>query len=1160
MKKRYMSLSKRIVAFLCCLMLLLCVFTPISVNAEAKKDIRRYSVLILDTSGSMDGTPMQKQKEAAIKFCESVLKTEGENKVALVELNSTASKVSDFIDDIDVLETKINNMRSYGGTNITHALNIAENLLDEIEDGDNIIKNVVLCTDGLPQSGKTSYTGPYTASDYTAYMYANVVYNTAAEMKNKCSLYTLGFFHSLNESYLTFARRFMKDLQNAGYYEVLDPNDLQFTFGDIAEDINNGGAKTFTYDNGYSAVCYYKDDYFKGDAYEYDPSLATMSLSFAMSAFGNGQESDYANKSSNARNLLNSIVGIDDDQIEVNDWYTVKPTTDSIGAIAGNKKIKDGDKEYTLIALAVRGGGYEREWASNFTIGKSGQHEGFDTAKSNVLEFLKSYISHKNITGPVKLWITGYSRAAATANLVSGAIDQGYKLGDSIEYSSSDVYAYCFEAPQGALKSEVDGKQSYYNIHNIINLNDPVPMVAPSALGFSRYGKDYYLPTKATMPNEYDEYLKKMLAVYQTMDNTSEYTVDNFQMKKIALQYILPGGESPIQDDLKNNYSQNVFLSQYITLISKEQLKNRNNYVSKYQDDIRYICKTYFGNDDAKTKKLTDTFIAQAKSNWPELLVYCLRPSPSLPGTDYNKKPTKIVAKWLLTAVKESGIEEYNESDVFEAGEKLADLLVSVAIAHPNYTTTAVLNGGGLGAAHYPELCFAWLASMDPNYTSAPNAKFPTGMYRIIRINCPVDIVIKDQNGTEVASIKDETPKDLGESGLISGINENGEKYVVVPADAEYQICITGREDGVVNYGISEYSPSEGDFTRIVNYFDINLGKGKTLNGIIPAYSDDELNGAANEGSSADYVLNDPNNNRIVASADYIGDDAVNAYYVVDVSLNNENAGIVVGGGISQYGSFTNLEAVENEGYVFKGWYDDKGNLLSTDKEYRLCVKKDVSLTAKFDQKVDSGNNSSSGNGGTTGGISDSGNSDSSSSSCDVMEKKSFEEINPIVILEKKEYVANGKEKKPNVTVKADGKELVSGKDYTVMYKNNVNVGTATVVVSGIGDYSGSIETKFTINPKKTSITKLYSKLKSLQLKWRKQSGDVSGYQIQYSTDKRFKKNVTKTKTIDADRTSYTIKGLKSKKKYYVRIRTYKIVDGKKYYSAWSGVKTCKTK
>lgn len=114
--------------------------------------------------------------------------------------------------------------------------------------------------------------------------------------------------------------------------------------------------------------------------------------------------------------------------------------------------------------------------------------------------------------------------------------------------------------------------------------------------------------------------------------------------------------------------------------------------------------------------------------------------------------------------------------------------------------------------------------------------------------------------------------------------------------------------------------------------------------------------------------------------------------------------------------------------------------------------------------------------------------------------------------------------------------------------------------LEGIGNYSGSIETKFTINPKKTLITKLYSKLKSLQLKWRKQSSDVSGYQIQYSTDKSFKKNVTKSKTIGADRTSCTIKGLKSKKKYYVRIRTYKIVDGKKYYSAWSGVKTCKTK
>lgn len=98
-----------------------------------------------------------------------------------------------------------------------------------------------------------------------------------------------------------------------------------------------------------------------------------------------------------------------------------------------------------------------------------------------------------------------------------------------------------------------------------------------------------------------------------------------------------------------------------------------------------------------------------------------------------------------------------------------------------------------------------------------------------------------------------------------------------------------------------------------------------------------------------------------------------------------------------------------------------------------------------------------------------------------------------------------------------------------------------------------------TVKPKKTSIKKLSKGKKKFTVTWAKVSG-VKGYQIQYSSDKKFKKNnksitVTKQKTTKA-----TVKKLKSKKKYYVRVRTYKMVNGKKIYSSWSKVKSVKTK
>ena len=95
--------------------------------------------------------------------------------------------------------------------------------------------------------------------------------------------------------------------------------------------------------------------------------------------------------------------------------------------------------------------------------------------------------------------------------------------------------------------------------------------------------------------------------------------------------------------------------------------------------------------------------------------------------------------------------------------------------------------------------------------------------------------------------------------------------------------------------------------------------------------------------------------------------------------------------------------------------------------------------------------------------------------------------------------------------------------------------------------------------PKSASIKKVKGAKKAILVTWKKVSG-VNGYEIQVATDKKFKKN-KKTVTIKKQKTTKTtVKKLKAKKKYYVRIRTYKIVNGKKVYSSWSKVKSVKTK
>lgn len=164
------------------------------------------------------------------------------------------------------------------------------------------------------------------------------------------------------------------------------------------------------------------------------------------------------------------------------------------------------------------------------------------------------------------------------------------------------------------------------------------------------------------------------------------------------------------------------------------------------------------------------------------------------------------------------------------------------------------------------------------------------------------------------------------------------------------------------------------------------------------------------------------------------------------------------------------------------------------------------------------------------------------------------------VTLSASSYVYNGKAKKPSVTVKDVNGSTISKDYYTVSYSNNKNVGKATVKITFKTKFNGSVSKTFKIVPKSTSLSKLTAKKKGFTVKWNKQKTQTTGYQIQYSTDKNFKKN-NKTVTVSKNSTtSKTISKLKAKKKYYVRIRTYKTVSGTKYYSSWSKAKSITTK
>lgn len=112
-------------------------------------------------------------------------------------------------------------------------------------------------------------------------------------------------------------------------------------------------------------------------------------------------------------------------------------------------------------------------------------------------------------------------------------------------------------------------------------------------------------------------------------------------------------------------------------------------------------------------------------------------------------------------------------------------------------------------------------------------------------------------------------------------------------------------------------------------------------------------------------------------------------------------------------------------------------------------------------------------------------------------------------------------------------------------------------ICDAIQEGSETIVPKLTV--KATSLSKPTAVKKGFTVKWKKGS-DVTGYEIQYAFNNKFTKSKKTVKVKKSGTTSKKISKLKSKKTYYVRIRTYKIFNGKKYCSIWSKPKSVKTK
>ena len=221
----------------------------------------------------------------------------------------------------------------------------------------------------------------------------------------------------------------------------------------------------------------YADEWFTAPADIFNRQMAKGSIGLTVSAFSNNEKSglevQYETYLGNA--------GFED----IHPFgYDIPRSADSFAGVIAHKRIG----EITLIAVAGRGSGYGKEWAGNLDLGYGIVHAGFERAAKILEDEMEAYLAKYPAEGPVRIWISGFSRSAAVGNIAAS---------DWISSGRFDaVYAYLFACPRVTKEpKECPG------IFNIIGPQDCVPQIPMQTYGYERNGKDLFLPSAETVSN-----------------------------------------------------------------------------------------------------------------------------------------------------------------------------------------------------------------------------------------------------------------------------------------------------------------------------------------------------------------------------------------------------------------------------------------------------------------------------------------------------------------------------------------------------------------------------------------------------------------------------------------------------------------------------------
>lgn len=622
---------------------------------------------------------------------------------------------------------------------------------------------------------------------------------------------------------------------------------------------SGGDKKTakYTYD--------YDENWFFTPSTTYQHGLTKMSIRAAMAGYG--VMDDPHSIDTNIKYLM---AGNDKNSLEFTNYESSypDPKTNTIGYAIGSKNIKNSAGETcSLLMVTVRGGGYMDEWGGNFDLGTKDEHQGFNEAALQVRDGIKKYVEKYKDKLPyeLKVWISGYSRGAATTNLVAKMLDDG-----AIEGLTRDnIYAFCFECPQNTTKTQsYVESDKYKNIVSIVNSVDLVPKVAMSGFGFKRYGTVYQLPNIRALA-DYGIARAKMVKCY----------TDLIAYNKLALGARMYDWT---EKEMKNLY----LPMQAVVYLTKEGLAQAS-MMDKLMDDL---CD-----------------VAVNRENY------------------YMRLQANMISGMAGVLGKNSGL------DTGALAVTIARVIPGLAAKHPLDNAYLLTHLIPVKRAHYAELCLSCLDALsDATIVQSSKTK-----YKKIAVNCPIDVTVYDADNNSVAEIKNDKVTD-NEEGLEAYIDENGQKIVCIPEDADYKVDLKATDNGTMTYTVMDQNLETNECSQVKSYVDIPIKKGEVYKSTFE--TDTESSTETLENVSGDEVK--PSIKK-----------GVSEDIKKQVNVTAQSGGSVAGGGSYTISEYAKVTAEPETNYTFAGWYENN-ILISKEKEYRFCVQNNRSLSAHFSKNA----------------------------------------------------------------------------------------------------------------------------------------------------------------------------------------------------------------